>query len=169
MQSFEQIQSYYKSLLGNFNILIVNKTIKKDKTIKQDKEFSIISGTPSNSELYIGMLYRLITEYPQLIDTIEKKKELYDLLYPYTLSVINGYYEEYLIDNPESNIDEFLNEWIFEDEPSQFHMGGDSYDLCGIQSLHIKGLLKELLNVRLTNYLKFLMQNQKSKIKHYTI
>ncbi len=165
MQSFEQIQSYYKSLLANFNILIV------DKTIEQDEELTIITGTPTNSELYIGMLHRLITEYPQLIDTIEKKKELYDLLYPYTLSVINGYYEEYLVDNPESklNIDEFLNEWIFEDEPSQFHISGYSYDLCGIQSLHIKSLLKELMNVQLTNYLKFLMQNQKSKIKHYTI
>ena len=139
MQSFEQIQSFYKSLLANFNILIV------DKTIDQDEELSIIRGTPTNSELYIGMLHHLINEYPQLIDTDENKKELYDLLYPYTLSVINGDYEEYLIDNPESNIDEFLNEWIFEEiESSEYYVGNDGYDLCGIQSLHLKSLLEKV-------------------------
>jgi hypothetical protein len=141
MQSFEQIHSYYKSLLANFNILIV------DKTIKQDGELSIIRGTPSNSKLYIGMLHRLITEYPQLIDTIEKKKELYDLLYPYTLSFVNDNYGDYLCDNPKSklNIDEFLNQWIFEEiDPSEYYGGNDGYDLYGIQCLHLKSLLQKL-------------------------
>jgi hypothetical protein len=139
MQSFEQIQSFYKSLLANFNILIV------DKTINQDEELSIIRGTPTNSELYIGMLHRLINEYPQLIDTDENKKELYDLLYPYTVSFVNDNYRDYLIDNPESNIDEFLNEWIFEEiDPSEYYVGNDGYDLCGIQSLHLKSLLEKL-------------------------
>ncbi len=142
MQSFEQIQSYYKSLLANFNILVV------DKTIKQQKELSIIRGTPSNSELYIGMLHHLINEYPQLIDTDENKKELYDLLYTYTLSVVNdNVYSDYLHDNPESklNIDEILNEWIFEEiDPSEYYVGNDGYDLYGIKRLHLKSLLEKL-------------------------
>jgi hypothetical protein len=142
MQSFEQIQSYYKSLLANFNILIV------DKTIDQNEEFSIIRGTPDNSELYIGMLHHLINEYPQLIDTDENKKELYDLLYTYTLSVVNdNVYSDYLHDNPESklNIDEILNEWIFEEiDPSEYYVGNDGYDLHGIKRLHLKSLLEKL-------------------------
>jgi hypothetical protein len=141
MQSFEQIQSYYKSLLVNFNILIV------DKSIKQDKEFSIIRGTPSKSELYIGMLHHLINEYPQLIDTDENKKELYDLLYPYTVSFVNDNYRDYLYDNPESklNINEFLNQWIFEEiDPSEYYVGNDGYDLHGIKRLHLKSLLEKL-------------------------
>lgn len=141
MQSFEQIQSYYKSLLANFNILIV------DKTIKQQKELSIIRGTPTNSELYIGMLHHLINEYPQLIDTDENKKELYDLLYPYTVSFVNDNYRDYLYDNPESklNIDEFLNQWIFEEiDPSEYYVGNDGYDLHGIKRLHLKSLLEKL-------------------------
>jgi hypothetical protein len=141
MQSFEQIQSYYKSLLANFNILIV------DKTIDQNEEFSIITGTPTNSELYIGMLHHLINEYPQLIDTDENKKELYDLLYPYTVSFVNDNYRDYLYDNPESklNIDEFLNQWIFEEiDPSEYYVGNDGYDLHGIKRLHLKSLLEKL-------------------------
>lgn len=141
MQSFEQIQSYYKSLLANFNILIV------DKTIEQDEELTIITGTPTNSELYIGMLHHLINEYPQLIDTDENKKELYDLLYPYTVSFVNDNYRDYLYDNPESklNIDEFLNQWIFEEiDPSEYYVGNDGYDLHGIKRLHLKSLLEKL-------------------------
>ena len=69
MQSFEQIQSFYKSLVENFSILSI------DQKPKQDVEELIITGTPTSSELYIGILHRLVNKYPQLINTVEKKKE----------------------------------------------------------------------------------------------
>lgn len=142
MQSFEQIQSFYKSLVDNFSILSI------DQKPKYDIEELIIAGTPTSSELYIGILHRLVNKYPQLINTVEKKKELYDVLYPFALNHVKDYYNDYLFDHKESKFDitEFFNSiWMYQKTESyEYYVGNDCYILHGVKDMQLRKLLNQL-------------------------
>ena len=142
MQSFEQIQSFYKSLVENFSILSI------DQKPKQDVEELIITGTPTSSELYIGILHRLVNKYPQLINTVEKKKELYDVLYPFALNHIKDAYNDYQFDHKESKLDitEFFNSiWMYQKtELCEYYLGNGGYILDGIKDMQLRKLLNQL-------------------------
>jgi len=104
-----------------------------------------VPGTPSSSEIYINMLYRLILDNPNLIETKESKKAFYDVLMKFARVLLSDYYNDSFSDKYTKSLDEFiLQDWINEtDNHDEYYVENGAYILYGEMLCQIKEMLKK--------------------------
>ncbi len=101
-----------------------------------------VRGTPSNDELYISMIYKLIITNPALIDN---KNKLLKILIKFTKELIN---DDIPIDI--ENVDEYiLNGWLNTKDAvsSDYYYTNGAYCLFGIQLIQLKEMIRMIKNM----------------------
>jgi hypothetical protein len=130
------IMNMFNSLINTSNYFLENN----------DSQLQV-PGTPSSSEIYINMLYRLILDNPNLIETKESKKAFYDVLMKFARVLLNDYYNDRFSNNNNKytkSLDEFiLQDWINENDNDDYHVGIGAYILYGVMLCQIKEMLKK--------------------------
>lgn len=129
------IMNMFNSLINTSNYFLENN----------DSQLQV-PGTPSSSEIYINMLYRLILDNPNLIETKESKKAFYDVLMKFARVLLSDYYNDRFSNNNKytKSLDEFiLQDWINENDNDDYHVGIGAYILYGVMLCQIKEMLKK--------------------------
>ncbi len=136
------IMNMFNSLINTSNYFLENN----------DSQLQV-PGTPSSSEIYINMLYRLILDNPNLIETKESKKAFYDVLMKFARVLLSDYYNDRFSNNNNDSfnnnkytksLDEFiLQDWINENDNDDYHVGIGAYILYGVMLCQIKEMLKK--------------------------
>ncbi len=130
------IMNMFNSLINTSNYFLENN----------DNQLQV-PGTPSSSEIYINMLYRLILDNPNLIETKESKKAFYDVLMKFARVLLSDYYNDRFSNNNNKytkSLDEFiLQDWINENDNDDYHVGIGAYILYGVMLCQIKEMLKK--------------------------
>jgi hypothetical protein len=133
----------YNTLIDHFKLFVNN----------DDRFFDVkyvIDGTPQFSELYIGMIYRLISKYPELIESQESKEKLYNIIINYARVFAEPYFSDYKCDHKDYNksIDEFINDIWYEENGCSFEVGESNggWNLSSHKCYQVKEILKMLKN-----------------------
>ncbi len=128
-------------IINMFNCLINSS----DYFLNNNDNQSQVPGTPSSSELFVNMLYRLILDNPNLIETKESKEAFNDLLMKIARILLSDYYNDYVSDKYTKSLDEFiLQDWINEND-DDYYVGNGAYILYGVMLCQIKDMIKKIV------------------------